>query len=537
MFNSVREVIEQSAQKFGEKKFLYCDGKEISFEEINSISSKVASLFHELGVSKGDKVSLYLPNCLEFVYCWFGLAKLGAVLVPINNYFKSDETSYVINNSDSKIVVTDSNALEMVLSIREECPSIEYVISVHPSQHSGIISFHDFLETQTEFSSDVEINCHDDAAILYTSGTTGHPKGCVEPQSYYLVNPGLWAEALELTSEDRVLTPLPLFHMNPQILSIMGALILGASVIVLDRFHPKSWWNDVIKYKATQFHYLGVMPAILYSLPPREKDREHNIRVTLGAGISNEYHQLYEERFGLQAVEVFGMTEVGLTMVTPINGERKVGTGCMGKTLPGFHASVVDENNQELPNGTVGELVIKEDPRPEGSAMMKGYYKNSEATQKAWEGGWFHTGDMVKKDEDGFFYFVDRKKDIIRRSGENISSMEVEDCVKAHPKVMEAAAVPVPDHIREQEVRVCIVLKEGESAATVTEQEIINWCSERLAYFKVPRYVEYINEFPKTASQKIQKSILKENLPEQCFDNVIKAQISLKEKISSAAKK
>jgi carnitine-CoA ligase len=537
MFNSVREVIEQSAQKFGKKKFLYCDENEISFEEINLISSKVASLFHELGVTKGDKVALYLPNCIEFIYCWFGLAKLGAVLVPINNFFKSNETSYVLDNSDSKIVVTDSNALEMVLGVREECPSIEYVISIQPSNHPGVISFYDFLEKQTAYLSVVEIQRDDDAAILYTSGTTGHPKGCVEPQSYYLVNPRLWAEALELTSEDRVLTPLPLFHMNPQILSVMGALILGASVIVLDRFHPKSWWEDVIKYKATQFHYLGVMPAILYSMQPSLRDREHNVRVTLGAGISNEYHQLYEERFGLKAVEVFGMTEVGLNMVTPIHGERRIGTGCMGKPLPGFHARVVDENNKEVSNGSIGELVIKEDQRPEGSAMMKEYYKNPEATKKAWEGGWFHTGDMVKKDEDGFFYFVDRKKDIIRRSGENISSMEVEDCVKAHPKVMEAAAVPVPDHIREQEVRVCIVLKEGESAATVPEQEIIDWCTERLAYFKVPRYVEYINEFPKTASQKIQKSILKENLPMQCFDNVLKAQISLKEKISSAVKK
>jgi carnitine-CoA ligase len=536
MFNSVREVIEQSAKKFGKKKFLYCDGKEISFEEIDTISSKTANLFLELGVKKGDKVALYLPNCIEFIYCWFGLAKLGAVLVPINNYFRATETSFVINHSDSKIVVTDSNALDMVLGVRGECPSIQYVISVQPCQHPGVISFHDFLEKQTDYFSNVEINSHDDAAILYTSGTTGHPKGCVEPQSYYLVNPRLWAEALELTNEDRVLTPLPLFHMNPQILSVMGALILGASVIVLDRFHPKSWWEDIIKYEATQFHYLGVMPAILYSFPPSVRDREHNVKVTLGAGISNEYHELYEERFGIKAVEVFGMTEVGLNMVTPIHGERRTGTGCMGKPLPGFQAMVVDENNQELPNGTVGELVLKEDPRPEGSAMMKGYYKNPEATQKAWEGGWFHTGDMVKKDEDGFFYFVDRKKDIIRRSGENISSMEVEDCVKAHPKVMEAAAVPVPDPIREQEVRVCIVLKEGESAATVPEQEIIDWCSQRLAYFKVPRYVEYIHEFPKTASQKIQKSILKENLPESCYDHLVKGQVSLKDNISSATK-
>ncbi|MFJ7729903.1 ATP-dependent acyl-CoA ligase [Neobacillus sp. NPDC097160] len=525
---NIREVVERAATLFGEKTFLYFENEEISFSTLHEQSGKVANAFKKLGIKKGDKVALFLPNCKEFIYTWIGLNKLGAVMVPVNTFFKENETTFVINNSDSKIILTDSNSLEMIISIRGECEIVENVIVIDKGNTPEVLSFYELIKNELPQISPVEISLDDDAAILYTSGTTGNPKGCVVSQSYYLVNAKLWLKHQELTSEDRFLTPLPFFHMNPQILTTMGALTIGASVILLDRFHPKTWWEDVARYGATQFHYLGVMPAILNALPPSQLDTAHKVNLCLGAGISYKFHESFEKRFNLKTLEVFGMTETGLNMITPIKGDRKLGTGSMGKVLPGIKAKVVDGDDKEVPIGTPGELVLKEEVRAEGSSMMKYYYKNEKATKEAWRNGWFHTGDIVRQDEEGFFYFVDRKKDIIRRSGENISSMEIEDCIRNHPKVVDAAAVPFPDPIREQEVRVCIILKPGESSATIHEGEIIKWCTERLAYFKVPRFIEFVSEFPKTASQKVQKSVLKNLFSAKTFDKSKKEYVSLK---------
>jgi crotonobetaine/carnitine-CoA ligase len=525
---NIREVVERAAILYGEKTFLYVNNEEVSFTTLHEMSGKAANAFKNLGIKKGDKVALFLPNCKEFVYAWIGLNKLGALMVPINTFFKEIETTFVINNSDSKIVITDSKTVDMILSIRSECELLETIIVVDKSNSPNVITFNEMIQNESPYISPVEILQDDDAAILYTSGTTGNPKGCVVSQSYYLVNAKLWLEHQELTSEDCFLTPLPFFHMNPQILTTMGALTIGASVVLLDRFHPKTWWEDVARYKVTQFHYLGVMPAILNALPSSPLDNAHNVRLCLGAGISYKFHESFEKRYGLQTLEVFGMTETGLNLITPIRGDRKLGTGSMGKVLPGIQAKVVNEDDNEFPIGTAGELVLKEENRPEGSSMMKKYYKNEEATKEAWRNGWFHTGDIARQDVEGFFYFVDRKKDIIRRSGENISSMEIEDCVRTHPKVVDAAAIPFPDPIREQEVRVCIILKTDESSATVHGEEIVNWCSERLAYFKVPRYIEFVSEFPKTASQKVQKAVLRSQFSKNTYDRTKKGYVSLK---------
>ncbi|MFP5109460.1 ATP-dependent acyl-CoA ligase [Neobacillus sp. C211] len=522
---NIREVVERAAQFFGDKTFLYFMNEEVSFSELDKISGKAANAFKKLGISKGDKVALFLPNCTEFFFVWIGLSKLGAVMVPINTFFKEKETTFVINNSDSKMVITDSKSLEMILNIRGNCELVENVMVIDQGPSTNVLSFYKLIQMEDSHIDQVELSPDDDAAILYTSGTTGNPKGCVVPNSYYILNAKLWLEHQEFTSEDRFLTPLPFFHMNPQILTTMGALTIGASVILLDRFHPGTWWEDVVRYEATQFHYLGVMPAILSSLPHSPLENGHKARLCLGAGISYKFHEAFENRFGLQTIEVFGMTETGLNMATPIRGERKLGTGSMGKVLPGIQAKIVDEFDQEVPIGTAGELVLKEELRPEGSSMMKYYYKNEAATKEAWRNGWFHTGDIARQDEEGFFYFVDRKKDIIRRSGENISSMEIEDCVRAHPQVVDAAAVPFPDPLREQEVRVCIILNPNE---TVSEEEIVNWCSERLAYFKVPRYIEFVSKFPKTASQKVQKSVLKNFFQEKTYDRTKRAYVYLK---------
>jgi crotonobetaine/carnitine-CoA ligase len=245
----------------------------------------------------------------------------------------------------------------------------------------------------------------------------------------------------------------------------------------------------------------------------------------LGAGVPHKIHAAFEKRFNTQLLEVFGMTETGLNFCTPSLGtseDRRVGTGCFGRPYPGYEAKIVDDNDEEVPTGTTGELVLRgTDPTNPHRGFMREYYNNPEANASAWRGGWFHTGDFCKTDQDGMFYFVDRKKDIVRRSGENIASMEVESAIISHPAVMAVAVIPVPDPVRVEEVKAYIILKPGHSPETVPPYQIVKWCEERIAYFKVPRYIEYRNEFPRTPTNKVQKQVLKKeraDLTADCYD-------------------
>ncbi|MBX6377894.1 MAG: ATP-dependent acyl-CoA ligase, partial [Clostridia bacterium] len=516
---NVREALEVAARRVPDKVFVYFEEHAVTYREFDRITGQVANAFRRRGIGKGDKVALYLPNGLEFLYTWFGLMKIGAVMVPINTFFRARETQYVLENSDARLAVITPEQLPMFREIRGECPMLEGIVSTADAGGDAI-PFYEWIAGEEAEVPPVDLRPDDDAAILYTSGTTGHPKGCVEPQSYYVVNPQLWYRHLGLNRDDRLLTPLPLFHMNPQILSTMSAILLGASLVLVDRFHPTRWWDQVRAYGATQFNYLGVMPAMLWNLPPSPADRDHRVRVAMGAGIPHRIHAAFEERFGIRTVEAFGMTETGVNFLVPLEGDRHLGTGCMGRLLAGFEARVVDEQERDVPPGEMGELVLRYRAGPEGSAMMKGYYKNPEATAEAWRGGWFHTGDFVRRDEEGFYYFVDRKKDIVRRSGENISSMEVEDCVRSHPAVAHAPVGAQTHHLRGEEVRVAVILKPGETPETCPPESIVRWCEERLAYFKVPRYVEYRQDFPRTASEKVQKSALKRERPLRLWDRV-----------------
>jgi crotonobetaine/carnitine-CoA ligase len=334
----------------------------------------------------------------------------------------------------------------------------------------------------------------------------------------------VYRRVLGLTAKDRVLTPLPLFHMNPQILSTMGTLLAGGSLVLVDRFHPSTWWDEVRRTKPTVFHYLGVMPAMLIGLPERSDDGEQPARLGIGAGVGTDVHERFERRFNCKLLEVFGMTEVGLNFCCPPRGERKVGTRCFCRVFPEYEARVVDAQDRDVPVGEGGELVLRgSEPANRRRGFMKEYLKNPEATAEAWRGGWFHTGDEVRRDEEGYFYFVDRRKDLIRRSGENISSSEVEAVIRSHSKVLDAAVIPVPDPIREEEVKAYVILQAAETPESCPPEEILGWCDERLAYFKVPRYLEYRESFPRTPTEKVQKQVLKterDDLTVGCYDRV-----------------
>jgi crotonobetaine/carnitine-CoA ligase len=431
---------------------------------------------------------------------------------------------YQLNNSESKLVVTDKDHYDTVNKASVKCPSLREIILLDSdTKMEKTELFENFIRDQPIELREFEVNINDEAAILYTSGTTGNPKGCIADQFYYLNAGRAYVREQIITSKDRILTPLPLFHMNAQTISTMVGLLSGASLILLDRFHPSTWWDDIKKYKANIFHYLGVIPSILMSLPERKDDYNDNTLYGVGAGVLKDIHEKFEKRFNVRLLEIYGSTEAGGVFLTRRGlKDRKVGTGCFGRVFPEAEAMIVDDDDRELPVGQIGELVTRSsDPNNRRKGYFQAYLKNPEATETAWKNGWFHTGDYCKRDAEGCYYFIDRKKDMIRRSGENISATEVESVILLHPEVRDVAAIAVPDKLRVEEVKVYIVVKEGQD---LKPEDIINWCEERLAYFKIPRYIEFRKDLPKTETQKIKKLVLKkekDDLIEDCWDRTV----------------
>ena len=355
-----------------------------------------------------------------------------------------------------------------------------------------------------------------ECALLYTSGTTGRPKGCILSNEYFLWG-GDWYRRLGglcalRPGEECLATPLPMHHMNALAVSTMAMLMTGGCIAPLDRFHPSSWWASVREADATIIHYLGVMPAILLDQPQHSLDVQHRVRFGFGAGVSAAHHERFERRFGFPLVEAWAMTETGLAAAVIANrAPRKIGTACFGRPPPQVEWRIVDEDGADAGVGEPGELLVRragEDPR---FGFFSGYLKDAQATQAAWRGGYFHTGDVVRQDPDGLLHFVDRKKNIIRRSGENIAAVEVEAVVAEHPAVAAVGVAPVPDQVRGDEVMALVVL--GDASApddqVALARGIVRHCLGRLAYYKAPGYIAFCASLPLTATEKIQRAALK----------------------------
>jgi acyl-CoA synthetase (AMP-forming)/AMP-acid ligase II len=340
--------------------------------------------------------------------------------------------------------------------------------------------------------------------LLYTSGTTGRPKGCVLSNDYFL-RAGEWYATIgglcTLHEGDRLITPLPLTHMNAMAYSSMAMIVTGGCIVQLDRFHPRTWWDSVRESQASIVHYLGVMPSMLLGAPPDPRDRDHAVRFGFGAGVDRRHHAAFETRFAFPLLEAWAMTETGAGAVVIANREpRQVGTNCFGHPEPSVETRILPED---------GELLVRAagpDPR---AGFFTAYLKESDATEAAWEDGWFHTGDIVRAGMDGDLYFVDRKKNVIRRSGENISAVEVESVLRRHPAVAEVAVAAVPDDLREEEVFACVVPRVPVMDPAATAAAIVRAALRDLSYFKVPGWIAFVEALPLTASQKVARGELK----------------------------
>jgi crotonobetaine/carnitine-CoA ligase len=506
---TIREVLRDAVRRDPDGPYLWFDGHTTSLRELDTSANRVARGLLELGLGAGDRVAIMLGNRPEFLSVWFGAVKIGVSIVPINTASVGREAAYSTSHSDASLLVLGDAylpCLESVLAARPDLPVV--VVGDAPHRHRGL---DDLMSGDATEPPPSPLDGDSEAAILYTSGTTGAPKGCVMGQSYYLANGRRYVTHMELTPADRVITPLPLFHMNPQITSTMGSLMAGCGLALVDRFHPRTWWDTVRASQSTVFNYLGVMPAMLMGLPERADDADQPAGRGWGAGVPSALQAAFEARFSTRLVEVYGMTESGLNLAEPLGDDRRVGNHVLGFPFPGFEARVVDEAGNDCPADVPGELLLRsDDPTDRRRAFMRGYYKDPEATEHAWRGGWFHTGDFVARDEDGRGRFVDRKKDIVRRSGENIAAAEVEEVLRLHPQVIDVAVVAVPDPVREQEGAAVVVV--GERDAGPPPDELWAWCDERLAYFKVPRYIAFVEQLPRTSTQKVAKRVLLDDI-------------------------
>lgn len=432
---NIRECIEQAAETGKDRPYLFFRDEETSFKEFDANINRVANGLMAIGVEKGDKVCLMLPNCPEFLYAWFGANKIGAIMVPVNTSFKAEEAKYVIDHSEAKILVVHPVFLEIVKAIRGDCEHLEKVVCVGKDTLPEAIPFTELADHSPALPPR-DLGEEDIAAIVYTSGTTGFPKGVLLPHRAY-VNAGeafsLW---LELTSEDRIISHNPLFHANAQFYCVIGSLVTKIPLILMEKFSASRFWDEVRRYQATVTTSIG-SKFFLMQQPESDRDRDHPLRAIF-LPLSPEYRK----RFNVKSVSAFCMTESTIGTVSPISEIAKTAkpewdwSRCIGMPAPHpdpkrvTEIKVVDEEDNELPVGQVGELVLR------GPAVMQGYYKDPEATAKALRAGWLHTGDAAVKGEDGYYYFVDRVKDMIKVSGENVSSKEVENVINMHPSVL-----------------------------------------------------------------------------------------------------
>jgi crotonobetaine/carnitine-CoA ligase len=511
--DTIRSLFEKSAAKTPNKIFFILNDQEITYEQFIGTVKRVANGLFSLNVRKGDRVAILLPNCVEFPYAWLAANMIGAVMVPVNGRFVENEIKYILEHSGAKVLVTSSEYLETVNNIRTQLSSLEKVLNINgPSEN--VVAFGDLLKNPPELAP-VEIDGTKDlAAILYTSGTTGAPKGCMATHDYFVNLAYGQADLFGLTSNDRVLTAQPFYYMDPQWNTLM-AMTCSATVVVSEKFSTSKFWNEVRRYGVTCFYCIGSMTSFLYNMPPSPLDKEHKLRVVQTSGISPRIHKAWEERFNVPVYEVYASTETTLDIAVPLGANRKVGTACIGRPVSHREAKVVDDNDVEVSRGVVGEIVLKK-----GQGMMLGYYKDDAATEQAFRGGWFHSGDLGYIDEDGDYHFAGRKKDIIRRGGENISAASIEQVLMTHPAILDVAAIPVPDSIRGEEVKVYIVPRPG---STVSYEEIVKFSVENLGTFKLPRYIELRDSLPKTPSERVQKEKLKkekEDLTKDCFDRL-----------------
>src|SRR5882724_1792751 len=491
------DLLSQRAAASPKKDFLFCenDGRRFSYTQFQQAVNRVSRLLQLHDVGKGDVVSLLMPNGAEYIIAYFACWQLGALAGPVNSLLKEEEISFVLNNSEAKTILIDSEFQARIDNIRHDLTHLKSVIVFDDEEQAT----EGFANSGAADLSLPDIDADDEAIIIYTSGTTGKPKGCLLTHGNLIANARQISEWLEFTKEDRLLTIMPLFHMNAVSVTTMSALYAGGSTVISPRFSASKFWNIISDYEITSFGSVATMLSMLLSKYPAGVPKgltTSQLRFAMcgSAPVPAEVIKEFEETFNCPVVEGYGLSESTCRSTFNPPDERRRPGSC---GLPiGNEMKVVDDNDNEVTDGTLGEIVLR------GENILKGYYKDPEATANAFRNGWFHTGDVGYRDQEGFFYIVDRKSDMIIRGGENIYPREIDEVLYQHPSVIAAATIGVPDRLYGEEVAAFVVLKE---AGKVTADELLAFCRERLADYKCPKTVRLVKEIPKGPTGKLLK--------------------------------
>ena len=501
--NSLCGIYDSRAAVPDARPFIVFQGRTWSRAEFRDAYLATARVLVARGIKKGDRVGVMARNHIGHVLMLFACARIGAIMVPTNPEFGVDEASYVLKHAGVSAVACSDDALPVV---REACHEISPApfFMLFEGSAAGAPNLFDLIAKAQDVALPAAAGADDTCIFIYTSGSTGFPKGAMHSQSNFVVSGESNIARLWLQPDERVLIVLPMFHVNALFYSLAGGLAAGCTLILAEKFSASTFWDMAVETGATQVNFIDAVGRILKARPRSEYRPQHKIRIVYG--VRPEAQACFTDEFGIKdQITGFGMTEVPGLMCNPYEGPRKMTSiGAVGRhpdpARPWAQLRIVDDNGNDLGPDETGELWVKH------PIVMQGYFRDPEQTQAAFHDGWFKTGDLMTRDADGYFYFVTRKKDIIRRRGENIAGLEIDRTIGAHPDVVEVAAVPVPAELGDEEILVAVVKKPG---SALDARGVAQWCAERLAAMKVPRYVLFMDALPHTPTHKIAKHALK----------------------------
>jgi crotonobetaine/carnitine-CoA ligase len=492
--NLAQLVVDQAA-RYGARQLALVDGAAVTYEQLADRAGRFTAGLQELGIQPGDRVAVMMPTRAEFLYAWFGILGAGAIEVPIHDAARGPGIAYILETTGARALIVDE---EHVAHVADHLGSVEHVIVRGDAGELNALDFASLMANPV--ATPVERKPSDPASILFTGGTTGPPKGVVLPHNHNLNLAQGVVALVGYTSEDVLYSVFPLFHANAKYMSVLAALVSGARVVIDRRFSASRFWEICRREGVTAFNGQGEMLRILLKQPESEHDRDNTVRVVVGAAAATDLVLEFEQRYDLAVLDAYGMTETGPTIAASWDTRRP---GAAGQPTPWYDAKVVDENDIEVPAGETGEIVV----RPKlPFVMMERYWGNDAATLASMSNLWFHTGDNAYRDEDGYFWFVARGTDSIRRRGENVSAWEVERVLADHPELLEAAVYGVPSELGGQEVMVaCVRRPESE----ITAEELLDFCTGKMPHFAVPRYVRFMDRLPRSHAQRVLKLELK----------------------------
>ncbi len=498
---TVPEFLANQARKYGAKTLWRCGEFSLTYAQAPREAAASGNMLSQLGVTKGDRVAILVSNRPEFLQIFLGCAWIGAVAVPLNIASRGQQLEHMLGNCGARVLFIEEDCVSVFDSIDAGKLALKEVVVLGDSKQ-GLptdLTLRKWISPEGQIDA-ATLSPADPLSVLFTSGTTGPSKGVVCPHGQFFWWSVLTARQMGITHQDVLHTSLPLFHVNA-LGCFFQALLFGATQVVTKRFSVRNFWSDISKDGATLTYLLGAMVPMLLSKPEQDAEASHSVRAALAPGVPEEFHAPFMKRSAIVLLDGYGSTETNAVIGCDVHNYR---AGTMGQAKPGIDARVVDEFDQPVPDGTPGELLLRAD---EPFCFSSGYHEMPKKSVEAWRNLWFHTGDRVVRSKDGYFNFIDRAKDSIRRRGENISSFEVEQVLFSHPDIAIAAVFPVQSELGEDEVMASVVLAPG---ANLGAEDIIRFCEGKMAYYCIPRFVDIALELPRTENGKIQKFKLRE---------------------------